>query len=151
MASVFEDCIRYCEQVAKEALADTDAIVTIGGTTVQQPCEFLVREMPESVTFADRVSSAMNQKAYGHYRVTFNVAIEAWAKRPTLTAAAFDVQEWVQTFFKRIAADKTLGGLAIHAEPFLKSSGTALDTNKRYLAAIECGVTVKAELAPASD
>lgn len=150
MASIFEDCIRYCEGLAKTALEGTDAIVSIGGTTVQQPCEFLVRELPESVTFTDRVTSAMGKASViGHYRVQFNVACEVWAKRPTLTGASFDVQSWVQSFFRAVAADKTLGGLCIHAEPYFGSAGTALDTNKRYLAAANCGLTIKAELAPA--
>lgn len=151
METLFKDCIEYVEGICKEVLADTDAFVSVGGSTVGRACECLVREMPQSVQFSDRSTSAvgMGQSARGCYRVTFNVELNLWAKRPTLTVAAYDVQSWAERVFSAVACDKTLGGLCIHAEPYWQQSGTSIDANKLSIAAIDCGITIKAEINPA--
>lgn len=153
MGSIYQQCIEYVKGLADEALEGESAVVTIGGTTVQQPAEFLIREVPESVTFSDRVTSHVAMGgARGLYRVEFNVACETWAKRPKLTDASFAVLGWMQALFSRVAADKTLGGLCVHAEPYFESAGSSRDSsNKAYIAAIDFGIHVKAEIDPASD
>lgn len=149
-SSIYWQCIKYLEGVAKEALAGETCVVSVGGTTVGRQDEFLVREMPQSVTFSDRSTSAMGAGgARGCYRTEFNVAFETWAKRPTLEAACSLVLGWEQAVFVRVAADKTLGGLVVHAEPYVGNSGTSIDTNKTYTAAIDCGIRIKAEVDPA--
>lgn len=150
--NVYWDCIEYAESLIKQVLKERTCVVSIGGTTVARQDEFLVRELPESVTFSDRVTAAMgNSGASGTYRTEFNVAFEVWCKRATLQAASSTVLEWLQAVFAAVAADKTLGGLAIHAEPYMDNGGTAIDTNKTYTAAFNCGIHVKAEIFPATD
>ncbi len=150
--SLFWDCIEYIEKKAQAQLEGETCVVSIGGTTVQRQDEFLIRELPESTTFSDRVTSAMGASgARGPYRVEFNVAFEVWCKRATLAAASSTVLEWMERVFSAVANDKTLGGLAVHAEPYVENGGSAIDTNKTYTAAINCGIHVKAELAPATD
>lgn len=153
MGSIYQDCIEYVKGLADKALKGETAIVTIGGTTVQQPAEFLVREVPESVTFSDRSTSCMGRSgARGLYRVEFNVVCETWCKKATLTAASYTVLGWMQALFSHVAADKTLGGLCVHAEPYFESAGSSRDsTNKQYIAAIDFGIHVKADIDPASD
>lgn len=148
--SVFWDCIQYLGGLAAKALEGQTCYVSVGGSEVQRQDEFLVREMPESVTFSDRVTSAMGQGgARGCYRVEFNVPFDAWARRPSLARASSLVLAWCQSVFAAVAADKTLGGLAVHAEPYFESGGTAHD--KSYLAGVSCGVHIKAEIDPAAE
>ena len=148
--SIYWSCIKYLEDVAKTTLKGETCAVTVGGTTVGRQDEFLVRELPQSVTFSDRSTSAMGASgARGCYRTEFNVAFEVWAKRPTLEKASSLVQSWVQAVFAAVAADKTLGGLAVHAEPYFEQGGTSVDTNKTFVAGIDCGIRIKAEIDPA--
>lgn len=152
MESIYWACIKHLEGVAKKALADETCTVTVGGTTVGRQDEFLVRELPQSVTFSDRVTSAMGAGgAKGCYRTEFNVAFEVWSKRSTLEGASSLVLSWMQAVFAAVAADKTLGGLVIHAEPYVEQGGTSIDTNKTYVAGIDCGISIKAEVDPAKD
>lgn len=149
--SIFYTCITYTKDLVAQALADEDVTVSVGGTTVGRNFEFLIRELPQSVTVSDAVTNALSAgKARGYYRCEFNIAFETWSKRKTLDKATSDVMRWVQLAFDAIALDKTLGGLVIHAEPYFDTGGTAQDTtNKLYTAAIDCGVHVKAEIIPA--
>lgn len=149
--SIFQKCITYTKELAESVLSDEDCTVTIGGTTVGRNFEFLIRELPQSVTFSDSVTNALNaSRAQGHYRCEFNIAFETWSKRKTIEQASFEVLKWVQAVFSAVALDKTLGGLVVHAEPYFETSGTALDTtNKLFTAGIDCGIHVKAEIIPA--
>lgn len=149
---LFTDCIRYVEAVAERALASCDPkpFVSIGGSTTGKPFEFIVRELPESVDFGDRSTSTTRPMgARACYRVEFSVACQAWAKRKGVEAASASVLEWLELFCAAIAADRTLGGLALHAEPYVSQGGTAYENDRAlYLAAIDLGVRVKAEIDP---
>lgn len=148
--SVIGDCIECIERTVATALEGETCYVSVGGSTVQRQDEFIVRELPESVTFSDRTTSTMGRTgAHGLYRVDFNVAFDVWCKRPTVTAASSLVLEWVERAYAAVACDKTLGGLAVHAQPYMDNGGTALDTNKTAIAAINCGIHVTAEIYPA--
>lgn len=151
--NLFWQCIEHVKSLSDRALADEPVFVSIGGSTVQKPAEFLVREVVENVSFSDTVTSTLGGvRASGHYRVEFSVACQAWAQRPSLTEASELVQSWVLALFRQVAADKTLGGLCVHAEPYVEGAGTALDKGtKLYTAAFDFGVRVKAEVGPATD
>lgn len=151
--NLFWQCIEHVKGLSDKALEGEPAYVSVGGSTIQQPAEFLVREVVENVSFSDTVTSTLGGvRASGHYRVEFSVACQAWAQRPSLTDAAELVQSWVLALFRQVAADKTLGGLCVHAEPYVESAGTALDKGtKLYTAAFDFGVRVKAEIEPATD
>lgn len=148
--NVFSACIAHVRALSDKALSGEPVFVSIGGSTVQKPAEFLVREVVRNVSFSDTVTSAMaGARASGHYRVEFSVACEAWAQKPSLTEASALVQSWVLALFRQVAADKTLGGLCIHAEPYVEGAGTALEKGtKLYTAAFDFGVRVKAEIEP---
>lgn len=149
---LFSECIKYVEGVAEKALADCDPkpFVSIGGSTTGKPFEFIVRELPESVNIGDRsTATTMGMGARGCYRVEFSIACQAWAKRKGVDKASETVLGWAERFIAAIAADRTLGGLAIHAEPFVSQGGTAYENDRAlYLAAIDLGVRVKAEIDP---
>lgn len=149
--NVFSEAIRYVNGLSDKALSEEPVFVSIGGSTVQKPSEFLVREVVQNVSFSDTVTSSIGgMRASGHYRVEFSVACQAWAQRSSLVEASELVQSWVLAMFRQVAADKTLGGLCIHAEPYVESAGTALDKGtKLYTAAFDFGVRVKAEIEPA--
>lgn len=155
MESIFEKCIVYTKELVAKALEDEDTTpaVTIGGTTIERTFEFIVRELPESVVFSDTVTSRMvttTGAVSGHYRVEFNIAFDVWSKRKSLEQASFEVLRWIQKVFDAVALDKTLGGLCVHAEPYMDNGGTALDTtNKLFTAGVDCGIHVKAEIIPA--
>lgn len=151
--SIFEKCIKYTKELVATALNDEEVIaVTIGGTTIERTFEFIVRELPESVTFSDTVTSRMvttGGAVSGHYRCEFNIAFDVWSKRRDLEQASFDILRWIQKVFDAVALDKTLGGLCVHAEPYMDNGGTALDTtNKLFTAGIDCGIHVKADIIP---
>lgn len=150
--NVFSDCIEYVKGLSDKALSGEPVFVSVGGSTSQRPAEFLVREVVQNVSFSDTVTSAMGgMRASGHYRVEFSVACEAWAQKSSLVEASTLVQSWVLALFRQVAADKTLGGLCIHAEPYVESAGTALEKGtKLYTAAFDFGVRVKAEIEPAT-
>lgn len=149
---LFTDCIRYVEGVAEMALAacDPKPLVSIGGSTAGKPFEFIVRELPESVDIGDRsTTTTMGMGARGCYRVEFSIACQAWAKRKDVDAATATVLEWVERFIAAIAADRTLGGLVLHSEPFVSQGGTMYQDGKSTcLAAIDLGVRVKAQIDP---
>ncbi len=150
--NVFSGAIRYVKGLSDKVLSEEPVFVSIGGSTVQKPSEFLVREVVQNVSFSDTVTSSMSgMRASGHYRVEFSVACQAWAQRSSLVEASELVQSWVLALFRQVAADKTLGGLCIHAEPYVESAGTALDKGtKLYTAAFDFGVRIKAEIEPAT-
>lgn len=149
---VFSECIKYVEALAEKALADCDPkpFVSVGGSTTGKPFEFIVRELPESVDIGDRsTATTMGMGARGCYRVEFSIACQAWAKRKDVDAATVTVLEWVERFIAAIAADRTLGGLALHSKPFVSQGGTMYQDGKSTcLAAIDLGVRVKAEIDP---
>ncbi len=150
--TLFQDTITYVHGLAKSALADEGVPVTIGGTTVNRPSEFIVREVVQNVSVSDRsTSTPVMGKARGCWRLSFSVACEAWSTKADLETAAFDVQRWYLLLMRAVAADKTLGGLVIHAEPYMSEAGTAKDADgRRYIADITFGINVKAELDPAA-
>lgn len=150
---LFRDCIEYVEGLAREALKDERVTVTVGGNPTYLPSEFIVREIVQNPEFSDRVTSVCALgKAQGAYRVNFDVGIEAWTTKASLPVAAADVQRWALLMVKAVAADKTLGGLVVHAEPYVSSSGTAKDVDgRKYIASIDFGIHIKAELDPAAN
>lgn len=149
---LFSECIKYVEGAVDKALADCNPkpFVSIGGSTTGKPFEFIVRELPESVEIGDRsTATTMGSGARGSYRVEFSIACQAWAKRKGVEAASATVLEWVERFVAAMAADRTLGGLVIHAEPYVSQGGTAYENDRAlYLAAIDFGVRVKAQIDP---
>lgn len=148
--SIFAKCISYLKDLASEVLKDEECTVTIGGTGIMRPYEFLVRELPQSVTYSDTVTNAISTTGVtGRYRVEFNVVFEVWSKRKELSQASFEVLRWIQAVDNAVAQDKTLGGLVIHAKPYMDNGGSAVDTNKTYTVGIDCGIHVKAEIIPA--
>ena len=149
---LFKDAITYVRDLAKAALEGEGVPVTIGGTTVNRPSEFIVREIAQNVTVSDRSTSTTTMgKARGSWRLTFSVACETWSTRADLETAAFDVQRWYLLLMRAVAVDKTLGGLVIHAEPYMSDAGTAKDADgRRYIADMTFGINVKAELDPAA-
>lgn len=151
--NLFSDAIERVYGLAQSALAGENVAVSIGGTNVNRPSEFIVREIAQSVEFRDRATSAvMGAGARGSYRVDFNVACEAWSSKTDLVAASADVQRWALLLARAVASDKTLGGLVIHAEPYMTDAGTARDADgRRYIADITFGVHIKAELDPADE
>lgn len=150
MQSIFEQCITYIYELVAEALKDEAVVVSIGGTSIMKPAEFIVRELPQSLTFSDTVTNAISTAGVtGRYRVEFNVPFEVWSKHKELEQASFEVLKWLQMAFNAVALNKTLGGLVIHAEPYVDNGGSSLDTNKLYTVGIDCGIHVKAEIIPA--
>ena len=151
--TLFEDSVKHVLGLAKGALAQESVAVSIGGSTVMKPSEFVVRELVQSATFSDRSTSSMGMGgARGSYRVEFDVACEAWCKKASLEAASSAVQRWCLLLVRAVARDKTLGGIAVHAEPYFSDGGTAVDgDNHTYIADITFGIPVKAEVDPASD
>lgn len=153
--NLFSDAIDYVYQMACSFMGSENAVVSVGGTGVNRPSEFIVREIAQNPTFTDRVTSAVAMgasRAQGTYRVEFDVACEAWSTKTDLLAVSQDVQRWFLLFVRAVAADKTLGGLVIHAEPYLSDSGTAKDPDgRRYIADITFGVKIKAEIDPADN
>lgn len=149
--SLFTRCAEYLRDAIASDLDGETCLVSIGGSGVQRADEFLVREVPQAVTISDRSTSAMGAHgARGSYRVEFNVAFEVWARRATVPEASRVVSLWVERMVRRVAADKTLGGLVVHAEPYV-DNGDSAAVDRTYLAAINCGVTVRAEVDPAKD
>lgn len=152
IALLFDECIRYVEGIAKECVSgcQTEPFVSIGGSTAMKPFEFIVRELPESVSFDDSSTSTVAmRRARACYRVDFSVACQAWAKKRGVDSASFAVMEWFERFCSAIASDRTLGGLVIHAEPYFSQGGTAYENDRAlYLAGIDFGVRVKAQIDP---
>lgn len=151
MTSVFEDCIRYALGLAQSALDGEDVHVSIGGSNKELPNEFIVRELAQSVSWSDRVTNTYAMgKASGAYRVEFNVGCECWAKRRSVVDASMTVQSWVMAFAERVMHDKTLGGLCVHAQPYMENGGTAVDAGGRAcIADFTFGVHIKADIDPA--
>lgn len=148
--SIFAKTISYMYELVSKALEGEDCSVTIGGTGILRPYEFLIRELPQSVTYSDTVTNAISTTGVsGRYRVEFNVAFEVWSKRKSLEQASFEVLRWIQAVTDAVAQDKTLGGLVIHAEPYMDNGGSSVDTNKTYTVGVDCGIHVKAEIIPA--
>lgn len=151
---LFNECIRYVEGLAKVALKDVeqDLLISIGGSTIGRDFEFVVREMPEDVEISDRSTSTaapIGSRPRGCYQVEFSVACQAWAKQSGVERAASLVNGWVERFVSAIAADRTLGGLVAHADPYIGRGGSAYENNRAvYLAAIDFGVRVKARIDP---
>ena len=57
--TLFEDSVKHVLGLAKGALAQESVAVSIGGSTVMKPSEFVVRELVQSATFSDRSTSSM--------------------------------------------------------------------------------------------
>lgn len=149
-ANLFSKCIERVEADVRAALADASPApyISIGGATTQQPFEVVVREIVTEVSIEDVVSNAyMGGQSCGGYSIEFSIAIEMWAKSAKLLSTTSTVQEWAARIMSAIAADKTLGNLADHAQPYISNVGTAPADNK-YMAAIEGGVRVRAAIDP---
>lgn len=152
---LFSECIKRVEGIAREALSDAgcDLYISVGGSTIGRPFEFIVREVPENVSISDRATStpAMGSRQRGSYQVEFSVACQTWAKRKDVEDAAFLVNGWAYRFASAVAADRTLGGLALHAEPYIGRGASAYEKDRSiYLVACDLGVRVKASIDPIS-
>ena len=151
-AGIFAKCIERVEQDVKAALADMSPkpYISIGGAKTQQPFEVLVREIATDFSIDDVVTNTYMGASRGGYSITFSVSIEMWAKTASLTNSTSIVQEWAARVMSAIAADKTLGNLCDHAQPFVTAVGTS-PADTKYMAAIEGGVRVKAFIDPNID
>ena len=155
MSDVFAPAIEYILPLWEKCFdgAGPDFHVSIGGSKVEKPFEALVREAVESVdvsdlsTSAGAITTAMGQRARAAYRVEFNVPLEAWCVRQGVWDASKLLLDAFERLCGLVAADRTLGGIALHAQPYYSSIGTAA-RDKQYLAAISCGVRVKADIDP---
>lgn len=152
-SKLFTTCIERVKADVDTALADMEPkpFISIGGAKTQQPFEVIVREIATDVAISDVVTNTyMGGHARGGYSLTFSVGIEMWAKTADLIKSTEYVQEWYMRVVSAIAADKTLGGACDHAVPFLSSTGTA-PANNKYMAAIEGGIRIKAEIDPLAE
>ena len=152
-ARLFSACIQQIKADVGSALEEMEPhpYISVGGAKTQQPFEVIVREIVTDATIEDVVTNTyMGGHARGGYSLTFSVAIEMWAKTADLVKSTEYVQEWYLRIASAIAADKTLGGACDHAAPFLTSTGTA-PANNKYMAAIEGGVRIKAEIDPLAE
>ena len=150
---IFNACIDRVLAMCASFMGGTGAHVSIGGSNVLKPREMVVRELPESVTFSDVSTSRLGASgARGCYRVTFNVAVDCWSQSRDLREASATVNQWAHMLSAHVAADKTLGGLCIHAQPYVANGGTSYDTAQRlFTAALRMGVTVNADIDPAKE
>lgn len=149
-AALFSKCIERVEGDVSAALADMNPhpYISKGGAKTQQPFEVVVREIVTDVSIEDVVTNSyMGGRSRGGYSIEFSIALEMWAKTADLFNTTSIVQEWAARIMSAVAADKTLGGLVDHAQPYISTVGTA-PANNKYMAAIEGGVRVKAEIDP---
>lgn len=151
MSDVFYPAIERVRDICSSALAACDPApyVSVGGSGVDHDFEVVVRELPESVGVSDLSTSrpVLGGRYAAAYHVEFDVAIQMWAKRSDVEAAARDVTSWWTLIAAAVASDRTLGGACEHAAPFLSLAGTATQ-NPLYVAAADCGVRVKACIDP---
>lgn len=148
-----EVCDHLLELVKRATDGDGKPLCSIGGSTVQRDRECVVREVPENVSIDTSSTSVMGRTgARGCYRIVFSVGIELWAKTRGLEEASALVTGWFERICSEVAADKTLGGLVVKAEPYYSQGGSAADNNKAlYTVAIDMGVRVKADIVPVKD
>lgn len=147
-------CADYLESMANRVFAaDSGLHVSVGGSTVQQPDEFVIHELPEAVSIQTRSTSIMGKSGErGEYRIEFSVPIETWSKRAGFKDASYLAMERVGLFIGAVAADRTLGGLCVLAEPYISNAGTAYESNKAIVVAgVDMGVRIKAGVDPAKD
>lgn len=151
---MYAEVSAYLLDLVKRATAGDGApVCSIGGTTIQRDRECVVREVPESVSIDTlSTSTGIQASANGCYRVQFSVGIELWCKTRGLSEASAIVNGWFEGICTAVAADKTLGGLVLLAEPYYDTGGSAAPNNKGlYTVAIDMGVRVKAAIVPVKD
>lgn len=152
MESLFTKTVEYILPIWESSFegAPVKFPTSIGGSRVEKPNEALVREAVESVEVDDISTSTVPMgmgRARGAYRVQFSVPLEAWCIRADVWGASSILLNAFERLCASIAADRTLGGAVMHAEPYYSSIGTATK-DKQYIAAISCGVRVKATIDP---
>lgn len=148
---LFEDCIEYVEATVMAALDGCDPMphISIGGSTVDHPFEVYVCEEPQSVEISDVSTShmGMGAAARGLYRVEFSVMIQFQAKGPEAWEASRTALGWFERLACAVANDKTLGGLCLHAQPYLTNGATGSD-GRTWVHVTEGGVRIKADINP---
>lgn len=152
-AGLFAKCIERVKADVDGALSECKPrpYISIGGAKTQQPFEVLVREIVTEADITDIVTNSyMGGMSVGGYSVEFSVAVEGWASTGELFRSSTTVMEWFTRIASAIAADKTLGGLCNHAQPYLSTTGTA-PANNKYMAAFEGGVRIKADIDPIAE
>ena len=148
-ANLLSKCIERVEQDVNAALESVEPRprISIGGAKTQQPFEVVVREIATDFSVEDTVTNTCTGAARGGYQIQFSIAIELWAKTVSLLKSTELVQEWMARIMSAVAADKTLGGLCMHAQPYISAVGTS-PADTKYMAAIEGGIRVKAAIDP---
>lgn len=151
--NVFASCIEYVFNLVEKAMEGEKPgpFISIGGTGVSHQYEVYVCEDPQSVTFSDvSTSHVMGQTVHGLYVVEFNVMFQIQSQhsgRDGAWLSSKDTLGWFSEIAKAVANDKTLGGLCIHAEPYMSTGGTASD-GKTWTHVTEGGVRIKADFNP---
>lgn len=150
---MFREVIERIESTVKSLFPADGPAVTVGGTGTGRNSEIWIGAMPEAVEFSDRSTSRPTMgRAEGRYSVRFEVPISMYAKMRGMGESTATVLGWYERVASAIAADKTLGGLCVHAEPFFSTAGTGRDGDRAlYVAAIDGGVRVRAEIDPIND
>lgn len=150
---VWSECRDYVLAMCKGFMEGTGAYVSVGGSKTGMPRELLVRDFTESDDATDvSTSRLVASGARGCVRVRFNVAAECWAQSSDRAKAVGDVMEWASRLYSHVAADKTLGGLCVHARPYRSNGTVAVDAQSRlFTAYLPIGVTVDADIDPSRE
>lgn len=150
------EVIRYVEGICKDVLGELDPkpFIAVGGSSVEQPFMCHVGELPQGVQVLDPSSSATTlvggaPTACGLYRIEFDVALTMWGDRHDLAATSQTILGWWELVARAVAADRTLGGLVQHAQPFYSTGWTGRNQKRTtYIVAIEGGVRVRMDINP---
>lgn len=148
MFPVIERVAAICEEALSGA--DPRPFVAIGGSTVEKPFMCHVGELPQNVQVVDPASStsSLGGRAKGLYRLEWSVAVTMWADRKDLVATSRAITAWWSAIARAVAADRTLGGLVHHAQPYWSTGWTSRNQAGTYLVAVEGGVSVRQDIDP---
>ena len=152
MTDLFTYCAQRAEAMLKAATEGSDPAphVSTGGSGITRPFEASVMPMPRNASFEDLVTSRMGSgSAKAFVRVSFRVQCRAWAVMADEEKAAQAVLGWVEGFIRQVAADRTLGGRVVHAEPFMLTGSTGVTSKREHAAQIDFGIQIKADIGPA--
>lgn len=146
--------IEKVAQLCKAALdGDKYLFIAIGGSSVEQPFMCHIGELPQNVTVSDPASSTVKLGgASGVYELQYDVTVTLWADRVDLVKTSEIVTGWWELIARAVAADRTLGHLVQHAQPYMTGSWSGRNQKRgTYLVAIEGGVRVRQTINPISE
>ncbi|MBY4796786.1 hypothetical protein K6V98_00175 [Collinsella sp. AGMB00827] len=146
--------IRAVENICKEALQalDQSPFTAIGGSSVEQPFMCHIGELPASVSVispSTSVTRTMGAPARSALALKYDVPITMWADRIELVSTSELLVSWWEAIARAIAADRTLGSLVQHAEPYWRDGWTARnDKRGTYIVVVAGGVRVAQDVNP---